>query len=580
MSRFLRFLPQAQQSGCAKIFLLASLAACGCSQKSTADKPVPTTPLAVTSRPRPPVDPRGVAFVDVAREQGIKFAWPVRPRPLKTNETFGSGCAAFDADDDGLQDVLLVAEPHPVLYQNVGHGFVDVTRRSGLDAQRGAWYGCAIGDYDGDGGLDVLLTGLDALALYRNAGDFRFELVTEQAGLDPANHHHWGSSAGFMDLDGDAWLDLVVLNFVDFGPHVKQYCEMVPGERSACHPREYEPELGEMFRNNGRGGFELVPQSQGMDSTGGVSLVLAFIDLDQDRKMDFYVGNDGVLAALLHNQGDLRFENIGVLAGISADERGATVAAMGADWADFDRDGDLDLAVSNFQHMGAVLFENRGEQYFANAEVPTGLTAQTRSRLGFGTKWLDFENDGWADLTIANGHVYHNSQMIEGQGAGFHQPLNLLRNERGKRFVDITPALDPSVQRTMLGRGTATADFDNDGLMDLLVVDYEGAAVLLENRTKTKSHWVKLDLRSAAPNVFAYGASVTARSGDAVWTAVLSPATSYLSSSDPRIHWGLGDCQRLEELVIGWPSGRTQRLTDVEVDQIIRITEDAAAGAP
>jgi hypothetical protein len=550
---------------------LLGILAAGC-QGEPAPAAPPPTPVATRQTPLPPVDPRGVWFVDVARERGLDYVWPMQERPMRTNDAFGAGCAAFDADNDGWQDVLLVGEPHPVFYRNEKGRFTNVTSQTGLDAESAQWFGCAVGDYDGDGLLDVLLTGLRRLALYQNLGGCRFKAVTKEAGLDPANRNHWGTSAGFMDLDGDAWLDLVIVNFVEFGPESKQYCEPQPGKPTACHPKEYPPQRGEVWRNTGRGGFEFVPHS-GMEKTHGIGLVLAFVDIDGDGRMDFYVGNDGTAAALMHNQGGMRFEDIAPTAGVAADDRGIPVAAMGADWADYDRDGDLDLALSNFQKLGAVLFQNQGENYFLNAQVPTGLAPRTRHRLGFGTKWVDFENDGWADLFFMNGHVYHNVSEYEGPTVLFHQPLQLFRNERGKEFVEITRAMEAAVQRPMLGRGSATADFDNDGRVDLLGVDFEGAVVLLENRTQSPHHWLKLDLRSAAPNRFAYGASVTARAGDEVWIGLVSPATSYLSSSDPRLHFGLGAHERLDEVVIRWPSGKEQRLTDVAADQILTVEQ-------
>jgi hypothetical protein len=214
-----------------------------------------------------------------------------------------------------------------------------------------------------------------------------------------------------------------------------------------------------------------------------------------------------------------------------------------------------------------------GDNSFMDASRSTGLKAATRNRLGFGAKWTDFENDGWPDIFIVNGHVYDNAAEANGAGAEFRQPMQLFRNERGRRFVDLVPALGPDVERSMLGRGSATADFDNDGRVDLLAVDFEGPVILLENRTPMSNHWLKLDLRGAAPNHFAYGARVVGKSGEQLWLADVSPASSYLSSSDPRVHWGLGDVTRLDTLTIRWPSGKEQILRGVDADQILRVDE-------
>jgi hypothetical protein len=518
---------------------------------------------------------RGASFVDVAAERGLRYIWPEQHRPTRAPDAFGSGCAAFDADNDGWQDVLLVGDPYPALFRNLdGRHFENVTETSGLKAVEGDWTGCAIGDYDGDGLLDVLMTGIHRLALYRNIGGLRFRPATEEAGLDQANHGHWGASAGFMDLDGDGWLDLVIVNYVVYGPDSRQYCEYGPDRvLGGCRPQVYPPERGEIWRNTGRGAFELVSDTAGMQQTNGVGLVLAFIDLDGDGRMDFYIGNDGAPADFLHNRGTMQFDNIAVKAGLAVNMSAAALAAMGADWGDFDRDGLPDLVVTNFQWASAVLFRNMGGNAFMDASQSTGLHGATRNRLGFGAKWVDFENDGWPDIFIVNGHVYDNAPEANGPGAEFRQPAQLFRNERGRRFVDLVPALGPEAQRTMLGRGSATADFDNDGRVDLLAVDFEGPVMLLENRSATDNHWITLDLRGAAPNTFAYGARVVGRAGSQVWLADVSPASSYLSSSDPRIHWGLGNAARLEEIAIRWPSGRELTLRDVPADQILKIDE-------
>jgi hypothetical protein len=519
-------------------------------------------------------DLRGVDFVDVAHERGLDYVWPEQQRPLRALDAFGCGCAAFDADNDGWQDVLLVGDPHPALFHNCGlMHFEDVTTGSGLTDVSAAWKGCAIGDYDGDGLLDVLLTGYHRLALFKNRGNLRFELATAEASLDEFNHDQWGASAGFMDLDGDGWLDLVILNYVVFGPDSKQYCELASGVRSGCSPRSYPPERGEVWRNTGRGSFELALDSGGMNQTNGVGLVLSFIDLDGDGRMDFYIGNDGVPADFLHNQGDMRFENNAMAYGLALDAAGQEVASMGADWADYDRDGLLDLTVTNFQWHSFIVYRNAGNNCFIDVAARTDLARATRNRLGFGAKWIDFENDGWPDLAFVNGHVYDNATDVQGPGAEFRQPICLFHNESGKKFVDLVPALGEGVRRTLVGRGSATADFDNDGRVDLLAVDYEGPAMLLENRTQSNNHWLKLDLRGAAPNVFAYGARVIGGAGDQTWLSDVSPASSYLSSSDPRIHWGMGNVGQLDSLVIHWPSGQEQTLEHVQADQILRVDE-------
>ena len=311
-----------------------------------------------------------------------------------------------------------------------------------------------------------------------------------------------------------------------------------------------------------------------MNSTHGVSLVVAFSDVNNDGLQDFYIGNDGVEGDLMRNLGGLMFDNVAAEKGVATSDNGGAVSSMGADWGDYNRDGQLDLVVTNWQGDSFVLFQNLGEGVFVDNAKQTDLAQISRNRLGFGAKWVDFENDGWLDLFFVNGHVYDNSAEIQSEGVPFRQPMFLLWNDHGKKFVDTVPSFGSDVQRTMVGRGSATIDFNNDGRVDLLAIDYEGPTVLLENRTVSTNHWLKIDLRGMAPNTFSYGARVTGTAGDHIWTAEVSPATSYLSSSDPRIHWGLGETTILESLEIRWPSGDSQILTDVPADQILRVHQD------
>lgn len=547
---------------------LACLSGC---QPGTTTKPIP---ISSTSLPATPA-PTGISFVDVARDSGLVHSFPEQMRPMRTLEAFGAGCAAFDGDNDGWQDVLLVASPHPVLFRNTGaEKFQNVTKTSGFAEMKGQWTGCAIGDYDGDSLMDVLFTGYHCCELYRNLGELRFEQVTEKAGLAPRAPGLWSSSAGFMDLDGDLDLDLVILNFVEFGPHVKQYCEHKSGVKMGCTPRLYVHQRGEIWRNMGQGRFEILPPENAMADTTGVGLVLAFIDSNHDGKMDCYIGNDGTPSEMLLNRGDMKFENIGTPSGLAYDSRGTAPAAMGSDWGDYDRDGQLDLAVSNFQNSGFLIYRNLDDNQFWESSRTIGVYAATKNRLGFGTKWVDFDNDGWVDAFFLNGHVYDNAADVEGAHVHFRQPLSLLRNQQGNEFVDLSPQMGPDVQRPMVGRGSATLDFNNDGRIDLLGLDFEGPVMLLENRSEPGNHWITLDLRAATPNVYAYGAALTAKTGDQTWVGVVSPASSYLSSSDPRIHWGLGEATRLDELTIRWPNGKTQTLRDVKADQILKVQQE------
>jgi hypothetical protein len=248
------------------------------------------------------------------------------------------------------------------------------------------------------------------------------------------------------------------------------------------------------------------------------------------------------------------------------------MAAMGADWGDYDRDGRLDLAVSGFSDEPYSLFHARGKGFFELASDAVGLTGPTYKPLGFGTNWLDLDNDGWLDLLFVNGHVYDNVNKIDPLST-FRQPPMLFHNLRGRQFLDLVPRMGGAVAQPFVGRGSAVGDFDNDGRMDILAVDYEGPPRLFHNISQTGNHWITLDLRGSGANRFAYGAQVTARSGRKVWVGQVSPASSYLSSSDRRIHFGLGQTARLEQIAIRWPNGRRELFRDLPVDRILRLTE-------
>lgn len=282
-----------------------------------------------------------IAFEEVAARSGIKARWAQQPRPVRNLEAFGAGCAFLDYNRDGWQDILLVTEPTISLFCNQKNGtFEDVSATTGLTEQQGQWRGCAVGDYDGDGLVDVLLSGYRCLKLLKNQNGRSFLDVTKSAGLDARNRNHWASSAGFMDLDGNGTLDLVLCNYVVFGPKEPQYCEMIPGVRSGCPPQKYRPEFPELWKNQGNR-FTDVTSTSGLKNVHGKALVVAFNDVDSDGRMDIYIGNDGLPAELMRNQGNLHFQNIGVRSGVAFSmTAGRPIAAMGADWADYD--GDVD----------------------------------------------------------------------------------------------------------------------------------------------------------------------------------------------------------------------------------------------
>ncbi len=506
-------------------------------------------------------------FRDVAAQMGIRHRWGHSGRtPLSALDTFGCGCAFTDLNDDGWADLLLVGEPTCSLYINQhGRAFRDATAAAGLDRLRGPWKGCAVADVNQDGRQDILLTGYNRLALlYQDA----------EGSFTPAVGHGisekgWGSSAGFMDLDGDADLDLVIGHYVIFD---REFCELAPGVISGCPPHTYRPQFAAVYENLGNGRFRDVTRSSGAHDTHGKALVVAFTDFNDDARQDFYIGNDGTPAELLRNDskpGRLRFRNVGVEQGVALGVMEQAQAAMGADWADFDQDGRLDLAVSTFAHEPFSLYRNVGS-FFENISVRTRLAAATTLPLGFGTKFLDVENDGWPDLLFVNGHVYDTVHEIE-KDSTYLQRMQLFRNEGGRQLAEISDRAGPAFQRKILGRGTATADFDQDGRTDALVVDYEGAPLLLRNEVEAVGHWLAVRLNAAPPNRDAFGARVEVDVGGRVLVSQVSPASSYLSSSSPVVHFGLGAKTRYDGIVVKWPSGKVDRFEGGAADRTVNL---------
>lgn len=519
-----------------------------------------------------------IRFSEVAEQSGIRFRWEPNPkRPLRVLDTFGCGCAFLDFDQDGLLDILLVGEPRAALFRNVdGQQFEDISERIGLNHHTALWKGCAIGDFNADGYPDILLTAYRGLRLLANERGRALRDATRQAGLPPDNLGNWGSSAGWMDLDGDRDLDLVVLNYVVFNDKTPQLCELTPGVKSGCPPQTYEPEFGRLYRNDA-GVLKDVTKTSGFADASGKGLVVGFSDFNNDGRVDFYVGNDGTPAELMENQGGLRFRNVGQASAVAFGAvPGQAIASMGVDWADFNRDGRLDFAVTGFEGEAYCLYANEGQGLFRVVSNEAGITEPTFRALGFGTSFLDVDNDGYSDLVFANGHVYDNVAEIT-PGMTFRQPLMLFHNEQGRRFTDIAPRLGEPWTRPIVGRGTARGDYDNDGRIDLLVVDYEGKPLLLRNDSETRNHWLAIRARGREGNRESYGLRATAKAGGETWVGEIAPAASYLSSSAARIHFGLGKIARLDSLTLRWPSGATLILKDVAGDQLLTVEEPPAS---
>jgi enediyne biosynthesis protein E4 len=534
-------------------------------------------------------------FVDVTAASGVRFQGVASHTSKKyLMETMGSGVALFDYDNDGRLDIFLVngtplADPtahgtipqktgpetwNRLFHQKTDGSFEDVTEKAGLTGV-GYGMGAAAGDFDNDGFADLYVTAYGGNKLYHNNGDGTFRDVTAAAGVGGSG---WSTSAAWVDLDNDGRLDLVVLRYLqwDFddvwcGPHKE-------GLRAYCHPDTFKGIAPLVFHNDGNGHFSEIAEKAGLAKPGkGLGIGLA--DYDRDGRIDLFVANDSMPEFLYHNNGNGTFEERGLAAQVAVDEDGHTYAGMGIDFADFNNDGLPDLAVDNLANEKYALYQNSGDGTFSYASQTSGLSRITMQHSGWGMRFLDYDNDGWKDLLVAQGHDLDTIEVTS-PNLHYREPMLLARNT-GKGFVDVSAASGAVFHEAWLGRGLATGDLNNDGRVDAVVTTNGGAAYVLRNETSTHNHWLILNLVGHKSNRDGIGAEVKiiTAPGRAQY-ATVSTASSYLSSSDKRVHFGLGAEASVKSIEIHWPSGIVQTLSDIKADQILTVEETPAASSP
>ena len=543
----------------------------------------PWAPLGPSSAPPRPHTSRWpvssgdgtVRFVDVAASAGIKYRWSIPgPRPLDILQTIGNGCALLDYDNSGHLSALLIGTDHIALFRGDGHGhFTDVSHATGLDKLRGHFLGCAVGDYDNDGFEDVYVSGYRTGLLLHNNGGKSFTDVTAKAGLKP---QPWGTACAFAEIiPGSGKLDLFVGDYAKFDPTKdKRLCDM-SGHMASCGPLTYEPIQGSMYRNEGGGKFRDVTDLW-HPSSYGKTLGAAFADYDGMGRQGLAVANDEMWGELHQNMGKT-FKEIGRSHGEAVDARLAFHGGMGIDWGDYDNDGRLDQVIATFQTEPRCVYHNEGGGFFKDKSDYLGMIDATMPYVAFGIKWLDFDNSGWLGLMIANGHVEDNAAQVD-SSTTYRQPTQLFRNLHGKRFADLSTQAGPDLQRPIVGRGLAVGDFDNDGRVDALVVDSEGAPLLLHNERRPVGHWLSLTLTGTKSNRDGIGALVTATAGGLTQTRLCHTDGSYLSASDKRVHLGLGKARRVERLRIQWPRGHTDTWHDLSADRSLTLREGDGKG--
>lgn len=525
-----------------------------------------------------------VTFVDVARSAGITFQHNNAASAEKyLIETMGSGCGWIDFDQDGLLDFYLVngaatnvyRPAHSLrsaLYRNNGDGtFTDVTEKAGVGAEGLFGMGVAVGDFDNDGFPDLFVCGYGRSILYHNNGNGTFTDVTKRTGVENAGR--WASSAAWFDYDNDGRLDLVIANYVDWSPERNFYCgDRGPGMRSYCHPDDFNPEPPTLFHNNGDGTFTDVSKSSGLAAKPGNGLGVVTFDYDNDGWQDIFIANDHMPNSLFHNNRNGTFSEVGYLAGVAVSADGQFEAGMGTDAADTTNNGRMDLVVMHLDMQLARLYQNLGDGTFEDATARSKLSYSTFHMSEFGTKLFDYDNDGWRDLFMANGHVLDNIQRYRAE-VSYAEPKLMFRNIGQGVFENVSDRLGADFVLPRVSRGAAVGDFDNDGDLDILVNNCGQAPQLLRNDGGNRNHWLEILPLGTKSNRDGVGARVKLVSGDLVLYDQRKGGMSYQSAQDTRLHFGLGQRTKIDSIEIEWPSGIKTKLGGVKCDQIIAIEE-------
>jgi hypothetical protein len=530
-------------------------------------------------------------LVDITDSTGIKFEHVSSSDKKYIVESMGGGVALIDYDRDGLPDIYFTNAPtvdmtlagkkaRSALYHNNGDGtFTDVTDKAGVGYPCFAM-GAVVGDYNNDGWPDLLVTCLGGVVLYRNNGDGTFTDVTKQAGLSDTQY---ATGAAFGDYDSDGWVDLFVSHYVDF--HLEDLpkfgssktCQY-HGLAVQCGPRGLKGAGDLLFHNNGDGTFTDVSKAAGVDDPHGYyGLGAVWSDFNDDGRVDLFVANDSTPNFLYRNEGKGHFTEVGFLAGTAVSQDGSEQAGMGVALGDYLHTGRLSIFVTHFSDEYAALFRNDGGMSFTDVSFQSGVAAPTIPYVGWGTAFFDFDNDGWPDLFMVNGHVYPQVDTLD-VGARYREPKLLFLNRHDGTFRNISEVVGPAIRIPQVSRGAAFGDLFNDGHVDIVVENLDGQPMILRNESGRNeggnhNHWIGFELAGTKSNRLALNARIKAVAGDLVQVDEVRSGGSYLSQNDLRIHFGLGSHERLDRVEILWPSGETETINNLAADRFYAVKE-------
>ena len=526
-------------------------------------------------------------FQDVAKEVGLTVPHISSPDKKYIVESMSGGVGQIDCQNDGKLDIITVngstierfrqgGDPLITLYhQDAGFRFTDITQDAGLK-HKGWGMGVAVADYDNDGLPDIYVTGFGGNALYHNLGKCKFEDVADKAGVAVGG---FSTGAAWADYDRDGRVDLYVSRYVhfditklpSFGSDEKN-CRF-KGILVQCGPWGMLGESDFLFHNRGDGTFEDVTKKAGVEDTNHYyGLGVIWGDYDNDGWPDFYVANDAGPNYLYHNKHDGTFEEVGMLSGVALSGDGQEQGSMGVDWGDYLHQGRLSMLVTNFTEQPDTLYRNLGKSTFSDVSLPAKLMQPTFPLVGWGTAFFDMDNDSWLDILVANGHVYPQVDSIAGS-ASYRQPIQLFRNHRDGTFEDVSSTLSQILQQSR--RGAAFGDINNDGNVDVVLLNLGTSPSLLLNQGGNSNHRVLFKLVGTRSNRMAIGARVMVKAGRLVQFSEVRGGGSYLSQNDPRLHFGLGAEARISEVEIRWPNGNLELLKDLPADNIYTLVEGA-----